>query len=338
MGIRQAIEQLCSDVPLTRADAVAAMREIVRGEATSAQIAGYLTALRTRGETAAVVSGSAEAMLEHSVRLPIPGDDLIDTCGTGGDGAGSFNVSTAAALIAAGAGCRVAKHGNRSVSSRCGSADVLEALGVKIDLGPDQVARCIERTGMGFLYAPRFHPGMKFAMGARRELGVRTMFNVLGPICNPARPLRQVVGVFARPVLALIGDSLRALGARHALVIHSNQGLDEATTGGTNYLYRVTPERAEATELAAASLGLSQIDAAELAGGTTLDNARMMMELLEGAGRPGPRDTALLNAALVIHTARDGGTLVDALANARESLASGRAHEVLRALRTVSHE
>ena len=336
MDIREAIAKLCRREHLTHEEASDAVRQVLRGEATGSMIAAWLTGLRVLGETLDEMVGSAEALLAACLKLPIPGDGLVDTCGTGGDAAGTYNVSTAAAFIAAGAGCRVAKHGNRSVSSRCGSADVLETLGIKIDCGPDKVARCIDKAGMGFLFAPLYHPGMKYAMGPRREIGFSSLFNLLGPICNPARPACQVVGVYSAAVQEPVGQVLRRLGTRHSFVVHSSLGLDEATPGGTTQVFAVTPDQARSFDIRPEDHGLPPSTPADLMGGNPLDNARTVQGILEG--EPGPkRDAALLNAALVIQAAIEGTTLTQGLERARESIASGRAFEVLKKLRAASH-
>ncbi len=221
--IKEAIAKLLEKRSLSAEEAEGVMGEIMHGEATPAQIAGYLTALRMKGETVEEIVGSARAMKAHAIRVQVGREDLVDTCGTGGDGAHTFNISTTAALVVAGAGLPVAKHGNRSASSRCGSADLMEALGVKIDLGPQQVARCIEEVGIGFLFAPHFHPAMKHAAPVRRELGVRTIFNILGPLVNPASPSVQLLGVFSAELTAPLAQVLSQLGTRRALVVHSSQ-------------------------------------------------------------------------------------------------------------------
>ncbi len=336
MAIREALTKLCRREHLTPGEAQEALLQVLRGEASAPVVAAYLTALRVLGETSEEIAGSASALLEHSVRLPISGEGLVDTCGTGGDASGTYNLSTAAAFIATGAGCRIAKHGNRSVSSRCGSADVLEVLGVKIDLPPDRVAACIDKAGMGFLFAPLYHPGMKHVMGPRRELGVGTIFNVLGPICNPARPTRQVVGVYHEDFLEKVGQALRGLGSRRAWVIHGSQGLDEASPGGTTQVYAISPEQAHTFAIRPEDHGLPMSTLADLAGGTAMENAQIIQGVLEG--KPGPkRDAAVLNAALVIQVTHDGLTLAEALDRAREAVDSERALQVLKTLRAVSH-
>ncbi len=323
---------------LTAAEAEAAMHIIMRGEATDAQIGGYLVALRMKGETVAEITGSARAMRAHAARVPLPqdGEPLLDTAGTGGDGAHTFNISTAAAFVVAGTGRRVAKHGNRAASSRCGSADVLEALGVRIDLPPEQVARCIAEVGIGFLFAPRFHPAMKHAIGPRRQLGERTIFNLLGPLTNPAGATHQVIGVFDPALTAPLAQVLGELGGRAALVVHGHGGLDELTTAGPNRVSRLHHGRVETYDLDPAELGLRPASPDDLRGGGPQENAALLEALLRGEDRSPRRDVVLLNAAAAL--AAEDGDFPAALEAARASLESGAALEKLHALRAVSQQ
>ena len=228
MNIREAIDAIVSHGrSLSEDEAAAVMRDIMSGEATPAQVGAFLVALRLKGETVDEIVGMARVMREHALKVPVSEEAVVDTCGTGGDASGTFNVSTAAAFVVAGAGGRVAKHGNRAMTSACGSADVLEALGAKIDLGPEQVARCLREVGFGFMFAQAFHPAMKHVAGPRREIGVRTVFNVLGPLTNPAGAAHQLLGVARAELAPLLAEALGRLGARHALVVHGHGGLDE---------------------------------------------------------------------------------------------------------------
>ncbi len=321
---------------LTQAEAEAAMNVIMDGQATEAQIGGYLVALRMKGETVDEITGSARAMRAHSARVPLsPNDEpLLDTAGTGGDGAHTFNISTTAAFVIAGAGRRVAKHGNRAASSRSGSADVLAALGVSLDLTPQQVGQCIEEIGIGFLFAPRFHPAMKYAIGPRRQLGQRTIFNVLGPLTNPAGATHQVIGVFdpalTEPLAAVLGE----LGGRAALVVHGHGGLDELTTSGPNRISRLYEGRVETSELDARELGLRPAAIADLRGGDPPENAQMLRAILSGEDMSPRRDVVLLNAAAAL--AAEDGDFRTALAEVRLSLDSGAALAKLEALRQTS--
>jgi anthranilate phosphoribosyltransferase len=321
--IREAIATLVEGRELTRLVAEDVMGEIMRGEATPAQIGAFTVALRLRGESADVIAGLASALRVHARGLPLEGP-LVDTCGTGGDGSGTFNISTAAAFVTAGAGARVAKHGNRAASSRCGSADVLEALGVRLDLSPEECARCLEETGMVFLFAPAYHPALKYAAGPRREIGVRTVFNLLGPLANPAGARFQLLGVADGALVRKLAEALLRLGAERALVVHGEDGLDELSVtapscvcelrGGVLKEYRVTPEQ----------FGLARVSGSELAGGDAAANAEILKRILSGEAGP-RRDIVALNAAAALVAAGRAVDLADGLKMARESIDSGRA-------------
>ncbi len=317
---------------LTASEAEEAMRIIMSGQATPAQIGAYLVALRMKGETVDEILGSARAMRAHATRVPvyINGSTLLDTAGTGGDGAHTFNISTAAAFILAGTGRRVAKHGNRAASSRCGSADVLAALGVNLDLTPEQVATCIEEVGIGFIFAPLFHPAMKHAIGPRRELGQRTIFNLLGPLVNPAGATHQLVGVYDPALTSLLAEVLGALGVRSAFVVHGHGGLDELTTSGPNRVSRLSHGRVITFDLEATQYGLRRATAEELQGGTPQENATRLRALLSGEDRSALRDVVLLNAAAALATETDD--MAVALEEARSALESGAALAKLDAL------
>jgi len=316
--------------PREMAEAVAALT----ADGTPAQMAAFLMALRVRGETVDEITGAARAMREKMTAVSVS-PDAIDIVGTGGDGHGTFNVSTGAALVAAGAGLKVAKHGNRSVSSLSGASDVLSALGVKLDCAPELTARAVDQAGVGFLWAPAHHPAFKAWAGARAELGVRTLFNLLGPICNPANVRRHVVGVFAPEWVIPIAEVLRALGSERAWVVHGHDGLDELSTtgpttvacldGGSITSFEVTPEEA----------GLARVSLAELKGGDAAHNARALRDLLAGA--PGPyRDIVLLNTAAALIVGGKAASLVEGVALAEEAIASGRAAKALDKLIQVS--
>jgi anthranilate phosphoribosyltransferase len=319
---------------LTAAEAEQAMHIIMNGEATPAQIAGYLVALRMKGETSEEILGSARAMRAHARRVNVPGAPLVDTAGTGGDGAHTFNISTAAAFVIAGSGRRVAKHGNRAASSHCGSADVLEALGVRIDLSPQQVAQCIEAVGIGFLFAPNFHPAMKHAVGPRRELGQRTLFNLLGPLTNPAGAAYQLLGVYDAALVSTLAQVLMELGAAGAMVVHGYGGLDELSTGGPNRVSLMIGGRVDTYELDAADLGLRRAAPEDLRGGQPQQNAAILRAILENRDDSPRRDVVLLNSAAAIAT--QSGDLYSALQEAEQSLSSGAALERLEALISFS--
>jgi len=323
----EAIEQLLQGMPLSRQQARTVMDQVMAGEATSVQIAGLLIALRARGETVEEMTGFVESMRAHATPLDLP-PGSIDTCGTGGDRAGTFNISTAAALVAAGAGIPVAKHGNRAASSRCGSADVLEALGVDITLDAAGVRRCIDVAGMGFCFAPTFHPAMRHAGPARRELGVRTIFNVLGPLANPGRVRKQALGVGAPALAPLMIRVLGDLGHERALVFYGEDGLDELTTTGPSRVFQLRDGTVEDFELDPRDLGIPRAGADALKGGTPPENAAMLIQVLKGETGP-RRDVVLLNAAAAVLAAGRADDWPPALEVARESLDGGRARQVL---------
>jgi anthranilate phosphoribosyltransferase len=323
---------------LTSQEAEDAMRIIMNGQATQAQIGGYLVALRMKGESVDEIVGSALAMRAESsqICLELNGDPLLDTAGTGGDGSQTFNISTATAFVLAGADCKVAKHGNRAASSRCGSADVLSALGVNLDLSPKQVGECIENVGIGFLFAPKFHPAMRHAVGPRKELGQRTIFNVLGPLTNPAGATHQLIGVFDASLTHPLAEVLGALGGEAAFVVHGHGGLDELTTSGVNRISQLAHGRVNSYELDGRDLGLRPASGEDLRGGDPEQNARMLKELLTGEDRSPRRDVVLLNAAVALSTHKYD--LDDALMEATRSLDSGAAAAKLEKLVAYSQQ
>ncbi len=310
---------------LSDQEAEEAMQIIMTGQATQAQIGGYLVALRMKGETIDEIAGSARAMRAQASRVPIVinGDPVLDTAGTGGDGAHTFNISTAAAFVAAGAGYKVAKHGNRAASSRCGSADVLAALGVNLDLTPEQVAACINQIGIGFIFAPRFHPAMQHAIGPRRELGQRTIFNLLGPLTNPAGATHQLIGVYDPKLTQPLAEVLCDLGGKAAYVVHGHGGLDELTTAGLNQISSLRGGSVENFMLDPRDLGLREVGPEDLAGGEPTENARLLRHLLSGQDASPRRDIVLLNAAAALAT--QDGDFSNGLARAEESLLGGMA-------------
>jgi len=329
-----AIEQLLQGKPLTRDQARDVMDQVMAGEVTTGQLAGLLIALRAKGETVDEMTGFVESMRAHATPLEVPAG-TIDTCGTGGDRAGTFNISTAAALVAAGAGIPVAKHGNRAASSRCGSADVLEALGVDITLGADGVRRCIDAAGIGFCFAPSFHPAMRHAGPARRELGVRTVFNVLGPLANPGRVRRQALGVGAPALAPLMIRVLQDLGHERALVFYGEDGLDELTTTGPSRVFELQGGSVKDYELDPKDLGLERSRPEDLRGGTPTDNAALLQHVLDGEAGP-RRDVVVLNAAAATLAAGKAQGWPQAMAVAREALDSGRAKQALSRLIAAS--
>ena len=330
----EAIEQLLQGTALRREQARDVMDQVMAGEVTTGQLAGLLIALRAKGETVEEMTGFVESMRAHATPLELPAG-AIDTCGTGGDRAGTFNISTTAALVAAGAGIPVAKHGNRAASSRCGSADVLEALGVDITLDAAGVGRCIEVAGMGFCFAPTFHPAMRHAGPARRELGVRTVFNVLGPLANPGRVRRQALGVGAAPLAPLMVRVLKDLGHERALVFYGEDGLDELTTTGNSRVFELNDGQVREYELDPRDLGLNRSRPGDLLGGTPPENASLLRAVLDGEGGP-RRDVVLLNAAAALQAAGLAKDWKDGIRAGGEAIDSGRAADVLQRWATIS--
>jgi anthranilate phosphoribosyltransferase len=336
--IQAAITKLLDRKELARAEARAVMDEIMRGEATPAQIGGFLIALRSKGETADEITGCAEAMRDHALVVRPARGDLVDTAGTGGDGAHTINISTAAALVAAAAGAGVAKHGNRAVSSACGSADVLEALGFMLEQEPQRIARSIDELGFGFLFAPSHHPAMRHAAAVRRELATRTVFNVLGPLTNPAGARAQVVGVYAPDLVRTIADVLARLGARRAYVVHGAGGIDELSPVGLNVVAEVVDGEVRERRLDPESeLGIPRCSVDELRGGSPAENAEAIREVFAGADG-GRRNAILLNAAGAIAAGGHAADLREGLEVARRTLDSGAAAERLELLIAFSRE
>ncbi|MGC7102148.1 anthranilate phosphoribosyltransferase [Amycolatopsis lurida] len=312
---------------LSTEQAAGAMRVIMSGEAGPARIAGFAMALAARGETVDEITGMALAAREFATPLAIdPG--VLDTCGTGGDGLDTFNISTTAAIVAAACGVPVAKHGNRSVSSACGSADVLEELGVRVDLGPAGAAECLRTAGITFLYAPVFHPAFRHAAGPRRELGVRTVFNLLGPLCNPANAEFRTVGVPSRDLVAPMAEVLGRLGVRHALVFHAEDGMDELSTAAPAVVAEVTGDGYQVSRLDPAELGLAPAAPGALTGGDKVVNAEIIRRVLGGETGPA-RDVVLLNAAAALKAAERAADWAEGLQLAARALDSGAAAELL---------
>ncbi len=334
--LNQYIARLLDRQDLTAAEAEQAMEIIMTGQATPAQIGGYLVALRMKGETVEEITGSAQAMRRAAVPVRPTRRDVIDTCGTGGDRAGTFNISTTTAFVVAGAGLGVAKHGNRSVSSCSGSADVLEALGLNLNLSPERVAQAIDEIGVGFIFAPNFHPAMRHAIGPRRELGVRTIFNILGPLTNPAGASAQLLGVYDPTLTEVLANVLRELGSRAAYVVHGFGGLDELTTGGPNVVsyFGVAPANGQViTEtLDPRALGFEPAPSESLRGGNPQENARLTRAVLAGEERGHRRDVVLLNAAAALVAGGVAADLTEGIARAAESIDSGAALRKLDAL------
>ncbi len=326
--IVEATGKLIRGESLTYGEAASAMTEIMDGAPTPAQFGAFVAALRMKGETAEEIAGMGAVMRDRALRVEVDVGPLVDVVGTGADGQNTFNISTAAAFVVAGAGARVAKHGNRAATSQSGSADVLEALGIKIELSPTAVAACIEEAGIGFMFAPVFHPAMKFAAPLRREIGIPTVFNLLGPLTNPAGAQRQVLGV-ARPELVdLMAGALSRLGAEHALVVHGLEGLDEISIAGPSRVATVRDDDVRVSEVVPEDFGLSRSPLSEVAGGAADENAEMVRSVL--AGDTGPRtDIVLLNAAAGMVVAGVQDDIGAGIHLAREAIASGRAAAAL---------
>ena len=326
MPLRAAIAKVINGQDLSFDEAAAAMDAIMDGAATPAQIGSYLTALRMKRETVDEIAGSAGSMRRHVIPVDVPlgrGEFLLDTCGTGGDGKQTFNISTTAAFVIAGAGLKVAKHGNRAASSRSGSADVLLALGGNLDLEAAQVAECIEEVGIGFLYAVKHHPAMRHAIGPRRELGQRTIFNLLGPLTNPAAATHQLMGVYDPALTGTLAEVLRALGSRVAYVVHGADGLDELTTTGLNRVSALRDGQVTTFEFDPASIGLPRARLDDLLGGTPEENAAILRGILDGRDRGPRRDIVLLNAAAALSL--ESGDWAAGLSAARQALDNGAA-------------
>jgi anthranilate phosphoribosyltransferase len=322
----EAIAKLVRREGLSEDEAAAAFEVIMRGDATPAQIAGFVVALRMKGETADEITGFARTVRAMATPIEVEGP-LLDTCGTGGDGRATFNISTLAAIVAAASGARVAKHGNRAASSMCGSADVLEQLGVKIDLDPEGVARCIGEAGIGFLFAPIFHPSFRFAAAPRRELALRTVFNVLGPLCNPAGAKYQALGVADGSMAGTMAEVLVRLGVERAIVFHAGDGMDELSVSSPSLVIEIDGTRKE-YELDPAELGLAKAPLDSMRGGGPEENARIAREVLQGAKGP-RRDVVLLNAAAALWAAGSAGSWKEGLGIAADAIDSGRAGDVL---------
>jgi len=329
--MKEVLGKLCAKISLTEAEARAAMGFIMDGEATPAQVAAFLVALKMKGETVAEVYGCAIAMRERAEKVESTRKGLTDTCGTGGDGRGTFNISTAAALVAAGAGLGLAKHGNRAVSGKCGSADVLEALGVKPELTPQEMGKCLDELGIAFLYAPSLHKAMKHAVAPRREVGVRSVFNLLGPLTNPAGVSRQVLGVYAPELVVLLADALLLLGTEHAMVVHGQDGSDELTLAGVTHVCEVREGSMVRYNVSPQEMGLQQVSTDALAGGSPTENAKLILTILQGKKGP-QRDVVSLNAGAALYVGGMAENIKEGVVLAQHAINSGAALEKLTAL------
>ena len=334
--IQEAIGDLIAGADLGRARTRAVMDQIMSGQATDAQIGAFLVALRIKGETIDEIVGCAEVMREKATPITTTRPDLIDTCGTGGDASGTFNISTTVAFVACGAGLAVAKHGNRSISSQCGSADVLAALGVNVEASPEKVGECIDEVGIGFLFAIALHGAMKHAIGPRRELATRTVFNILGPLTNPAGAKRQLIGVFDGALTEALAGVLRELGSEQALVVHGSDGLDEITLTGPTQVTELRDGQISTRQIHPGDFGLQTVSAEVLKGGDADYNARILRGVLDGEEGP-QRDVVLLNAAAAMVVGGLAEDITAGLDVARASIDSGKARQALDRLVEVSN-
>lgn len=334
--IREVIQKLIAGKDLGREEARAVMDQIMSGGATDAQIGAFLIALRIKGETVDEIAGCAQGMREKATPIKTSRSGLIDTCGTGGDGSGTFNISTTVAFVACGAGLAVAKHGNRSISSQCGSADVLGELGVNIEAPPEKVGECIDEVGIGFLFAIYLHGAMKHAIGPRKELATRTVFNALGPLTNPAGAKRQLIGVYASDLTDKVAGVLNELGSERAFVVHGSDGLDEITLTGPTRVSELNGGQISTREISPGDFGLETVAAEALAGGDAAHNAQILREVLDGKQGP-QRDVVLLNAAAAIAAGGLAEDMAAGIAIARESIDSGKARQALDRLVEVSN-
>ncbi len=335
--IRETIQKVVDGQDLTERETVDTMNEIMSGEATPAQVASFITALRIKGETIEEITGAARVMREKSTKIHTKHPFVIDTCGTGGDGAHTFNISTTSAFVVAGTGIPVAKHGNRAASSQSGGADVLKALGVNIEIGPEQVGACINDVGIGFLFAVTLHGAMRYAIGPRQEIGIRTIFNALGPLTNPAGAQAQVLGVYTPALTEPLAHVLKNFGTHRAFVVHGGDGLDEITTTTTTQVSELADGAVNTYTLDPTELGIPTAQPSDLKGGAPEENAEMTLSVLRGETGP-KRDIVLLNAAAAIVAGGKAEDLTAGLAVAAESIDSGRALEKLEGLKAKSNE
>jgi anthranilate phosphoribosyltransferase len=333
--IREATEKLSQKVDLTRDEMQSVMEEIMNGATDTPDIVSFLLALNDKNPTIEEITAAATVMRSHAVKIKTDKEIILDTCGTGGDRKGTLNVSTIAAFVVAGCGVCVAKHGNRSVSSCCGSADILEALGIKVNLAKETIERCLNDIGIAFLFAPDMHPAMKHAMAARKQIGRRTIFNIMGPLCNPANATHQLVGVFEPDLTETLARVLGNLGTVHALVVHGKDGLDEVTTTQKTQVAENRRGKLDSYEIAPEDCGIKRADPEDLLGGSVSDNAQIMLEVLNG--RPGAkRDIVLLNAAAALYAADKANSIKEAIIMAIESIDSGSALKKLALLKEYS--
>jgi anthranilate phosphoribosyltransferase len=334
--VKESLAKLINQEDLNEAEMVAVMDRIMEGEATQAQIGGFLTALRLKGETVEEITGAARVMRQKALKVKCEAPVVIDTCGTGGDGSNTFNISTTVAFIVAAAGLPVAKHGNRAMSSKCGSADLLEALGIKVDLPPEKIEECLKKAGIGFMFAPVFHQSMKHAVGPRRELGFRTIFNMLGPLTNPAAANCQLIGVYKADLTDILAEVLRRLGTKRVMVVHGAGGLDELSLQGPNRVSFLKDGQIKAFSLNAADVGLENTSNQMLTGAGTAENAVLTENILSGREKGPKRDVVLLNAAAALMVAGVAAGWREGIALAAQLIDDGSAYRKLEELRRTA--
>ncbi len=335
--ILESTEKIRQKIDLSREEMASVMAEIMAGNAPTPQIVQFLEALSAKGETIEEITAAAQVMCAHAVRISSKKETVLDTCGTGGDRKDTFNISTVAAFVVAGCGITVAKHGNRAVSSSCGSADILEAVGVKINLSKEKIERALDEIGIAFLFAPNMHPAMKHAMAARKEIGKRTIFNILGPVCNPAKATHQLIGVFdpgLAPVLAQVAGNL---GVKHALAVHGKDGLDEITTTGMTFISEFVNGKVNSYEISPKDFGMRLVPPEDLLGGSAQDNAQIMLEVLNSKAGAA-RDIVVLNSAAALYAVDRVSSIKAGISLAMDSIDSGRALRKLAFLKELSNE
>ncbi len=335
--ILEATEKITQKIDLAQEEMELVMGEIMAGNVATSQVVSFLTALSAKGETIDEITAAARVMRSHAVKISTNKETILDTCGTGGDKKDTFNISTVVAFVVAGCGVTVAKHGNRSVSSCCGSADILEAAGVKINLSKEKIERCLDKIGIGFLFAPNMHPAMKHAMAARKEIGKRTIFNILGPLCNPAKATNQLIGVFSPELAPVLAQVAGNLGVKHALVVHGKDGLDEITTTDETMISEFIGGKVNSYEISPKDFGIKEAYPEDLQGGTVHDNVQIMLEVLNSKSGPA-RDIVILNASAALYAADRVRSIKDGISLANDSIDSGRALTKLAFLKELSNE
>ncbi len=336
--IKACIAKLVEKKDLSGEEAKQVMADIMSGRCTPSQIGSFLTALRLKGETVEEIAAFAYVMRDKAIKIPVTGsENLIDTCGTGGDAKGTFNISTITAFVAAAAGAKVAKHGNRAASSKCGSADVLEQLGVNLDITPEKAGECIEKIGIGFLFAPKLHAAMKHAIGPRKEIGIRTVFNILGPLTNPAGAAHQLLGVYDSSLTETMASVLRALGCKRALVVHGDDGLDEITTTARTKVSELKDGNVSSYYIDPADMGMESAAIEDLEGGTPEDNAKIALSILKGE-KGHKRDIVIINSAAALYVAGIADTIKEGIEKASAIIDSGKALEKLNQLKKMTNE